>query len=79
MRKESKKAINLANLSWNGQPGGEDVLISSFLKPSTGGKSPEQRHFGLTVKQSGMVPRGRPLCINRILLVSKSNQEQRLK
>ena len=37
MRKQSKKAINLANISWNGKPQAEDVLISFFL-PSTDGQ-----------------------------------------
>ena len=46
--KQSKKAINLANVSENGKPQAGDVFISSFL-PSTGGQGSEQRHF----KQSG--------------------------
>ena len=36
VRKQSKKAINLANVSENGKPQAGDVFISSFL-PSTGG------------------------------------------
>ena len=44
VRKQSKKAINLASISQNGKPQAEDVLISSFL-PSAGGQGSEQRHF----------------------------------
>ena len=73
VRRQSKKAINLANISWNGQPLEESVLISSFLQPSTGGQGHEKRHFGLTLRQRSKVPRGRPLWINGILLVNKSN------
>ena len=36
------------------------MFISSFLQPSAGGQGPEQRHFGLTFRQRGRVPRGRP-------------------
>ena len=43
-RKQSKKAINLANISYNGKLQVRGVLISSFL-PSTGGQDSEQRHF----------------------------------
>ena len=39
MRKQSKKTIPLANIPWNGQPWGENVLISSFLQPFTGGQA----------------------------------------
>ena len=52
MRKQSKKSINLANISQNAKPQAGDVLISSFL-PSTGGQSPEQSLFSLTVRQRG--------------------------
>ena len=41
MRKYSKKAIRFANVPWNGQPRGGDVLISSFLQPFTGGQGPD--------------------------------------
>ena len=44
MRKQTKKALNLANILDNGNPQAGDVLISSFL-PSTGGQGSEQRHF----------------------------------
>ena len=44
MRKQTKKALNLANILENGKPQAGDVLISSFL-PSTGGQGSEQRHF----------------------------------
>ena len=54
------------------------MLISSFL-PFTGGQGPEQKHFGLILRQRGRVPLGRLLCINSILLVSKSNGKQMLK
>ena len=36
-------------------------------------------HYGLTFKQMGRVPQGRPLYINNILLVNKSNQEAKVK
>lgn len=41
MRKWSKKAINLANISRNGTSQAGDVLIPSF-RPSTGGVGSEQ-------------------------------------
>ena len=44
MRKQTKKALNLANILENGKPQAGDVFISSFL-PSTGGQGSEQRHF----------------------------------
>ena len=44
VRKQSKKAINLANISLNGKPQAGDVFISSFLL-YTGGQGSEQRHF----------------------------------
>ena len=53
-RKQSKEAINLANISQNGNPQAGDVFISSILPP-TGGRGPEQRHFGLIFRQRGRV------------------------
>ena len=44
MRKQTKKALNLANILENGKPQAGGVLISSFL-PSTGGQGSEQKHF----------------------------------
>ena len=44
MRKQTKKALNLANILENTKPQAGDMLISSFL-PSTGGQGSEQRHF----------------------------------
>ena len=49
MRRQSEKAINLANVYQNGKRQTGAVLISSFL-PSIGGQSSEQRRFCL---QSG--------------------------
>ena len=47
---ERRKSISLSNISWNGQPRGGDVFISSALKPLPGwtgsGCFPEQRHCG---------------------------------
>ena len=78
-----KRPLSFANITWNGQPRGGAVLISCFLQPSTGGTGsacfPEQRHFGLTFRQRGRVPRGRPLCIDSILLVNKSSGKQSFK
>ena len=54
MRKQSTKAISLANVSQNGKPGARDVSISSFL-PSTGGQGSEQMYFSLTVRQRGRI------------------------
>ena len=51
MRKQSKKAINLANIS-NGEPQAGDVFISSFL-PSTGGQGSEQRRLNSQVEGQG--------------------------
>ena len=45
------------------------MFISSFLQPFTGGQGEgvslwaEQRHFSLTFRERGRVPRGRPLCM----------------
>ena len=50
VRKQSKKAINLANKK--GKPQGGDELISSFL-PSTGGQGSEQRHFNSQAEGQG--------------------------
>ena len=44
VRKQSKKAMNLSNISQNGKPQAGDVFISSFL-PFTSGQGSEQRHF----------------------------------
>ena len=55
VRKQSKKVINLTNISQNVRPQAGDVLISSFLS-STGGQGSEQRHFGVTVRQRGRIP-----------------------
>ena len=46
VRKQSKKSINLANISQKCKLQAGDVFISSFL-PSTGGQGSEQRHFSL--------------------------------
>ena len=54
VRKQCKKAINLASISKNGKPQAGDMLISSFL-PSTGGQGPEQGHFGSTVRQRSRI------------------------
>lgn len=50
VRKQSKKAINLAKCSRMASLRQGDMLISFFLQ-STGGQGYEQRHFSLTVKQ----------------------------
>ena len=50
MRKQSKKAINLANISWNDRPQAGDVSISSF-RTSIDGQGSEERY--LTVRQRG--------------------------
>ena len=59
--KQSKKAINLTSISWNGKPQAEDVNF--FLPVITGGQGPEQRHFFSTVRQRGRTLWGRPLWI----------------
>ena len=43
VRKQRKKAINLANIYQNGKPQAEGCV--NFFLPSTGGQSSEQRHF----------------------------------
>ena len=78
VKKKNKKVINLGN-TWNGKSRGGGVFIFSFLQPPAGGRGPEQMHYGLTFKQMGRVPQGRPLYINNILLVNKSNQEAKVK
>lgn len=65
---EVKRPLILPNFSWLGQHRGGCVLISPFLQPFTGGRGQgvrllEQRHLRLTFKQSGSVPRGKPLCL----------------
>ena len=52
VRKQSKKAINLANISQNGKPQRGDELISSFLL-STGGQGSEQRHSNSQAEGQG--------------------------
>ena len=47
VKKQSKKAIHLANISEDGKPQVKDVFLSFFL-PSTGVQDSEQRHFSLT-------------------------------
>ena len=64
--------------SFEASVGGE-LLISSLLQPPTGGQGPEQRRFGLTFRQRGSVPQGRPLHMDSILLINKTNGKQRLK
>ena len=54
MRKQSKKAINLAKISEKGKPQAGYVLISSFL-PSAGGQGSEQRQFSLIVRHRGRI------------------------
>ena len=51
-----KKITNLADISQNGKPQGQDVFISPFLQPPTGGQDPEQRHIGLIFRQRSRVP-----------------------
>ena len=43
VRKQSKKTINLPNISQNGRAGARDMLIYSFLPP-TGGQGAEHKH-----------------------------------
>ena len=55
VRKQSKKVINLTNISHNVRPQAGGVFISSFL-PSTGGGGSELRYFSVTVRQRGRIP-----------------------
>ena len=55
VRKQSKKVINLTNISQNVRPQAEDVLISSFLS-STGGQGSEQRRLSVTVRRGAGFP-----------------------
>ena len=73
MRKQMKKAINLANISYKGKPQAGDMLVSSFL-PSTGGQGSEQRQFSVTVKQRGRILWGKPFCMIIIKKQQKGNQ-----
>ena len=54
LRKQSKNAISLVNISKSGQLQEGDVLISSFL-PYASGQGSEKRHFSLTVRQRSRV------------------------
>ena len=54
VRKQSKKAINLANISQNGKPQAGDVLISSFLT-STSYRALNKGSFSLTVRQKDRI------------------------
>ena len=63
MRKYSKKAINLANISYEGQSLGGDYVWFAFFFPLAAisrwtvlENFPEQMHFGLTFGQRGRVP-----------------------
>ena len=58
------------------------MLISSFL-PFTGGQGPEQKHFGLILRQRGRVPLGRLLCmliatdsILSVIIVTKATKSK---
>ena len=70
MRKQNKKAINLANISYNGKPQARDVLISSFL-PATGGQGSEQRHFNSQAERQDTLRQAIPCDYN-----NKSNEKQ---
>ena len=72
VRKQSEKAIHLANISWSGKPQAGDVFISSFLL-SAGGQSSEQRHFSLTVRQRGRVLLSRP---SHTITITKATEKQ---
>ena len=70
--------ISPGMVSFEARVGGE-WLISSLLQPPTGGQGPEQRHFGLTFRQRDRVSPGRPLRMDSILLINKTNGKQMLK
>ena len=70
MRKQTKKALNLANILENGKPQAGDVLISSFL-PSTGGQGSEQRR--LNSRAEGQDSLGQAAMCD---YSNKSNREQ---
>ena len=72
MRKQSEKAIHLANISWSGKPQAGDAFISSFLL-SSGGEGSEQRHFSLTVRQRGRVLLSRP---SLMITITKATEKQ---
>ena len=80
MRTYSKKAVSFANIPGNGQPRGGDVLVSSFLAPSTGGRGQtvslcaEQRHFNIQAEGQGSLRQAITYDFN-----NKSNEKQRLK
>ena len=70
VRKQSEKAINVANISQNGKPQAGNVLISSFL-PSTGGQGSEQSHFKQLGRGAGF-SEVRPFFMITITKVTKS-------
>ena len=63
---------SLANISWNVQPQGGNVLISSFLQPFTGGQGPELQ-FNIQVEGQGSQRQTIMYDYN-----NKSNEKQRL-
>ena len=54
-------------------------FLAAIHRWTGSGCFPEQRHFGLTFRQRGRVPQGRPLHIDIILSVNKSSGKKRLK
>ena len=54
VRKQSEKAVTLANISQNGKPQAGDVLLSSFLT-SMSYRAPNKGSFSLTVRQRGRI------------------------
>ena len=75
MRKQSKKAINLANISWNGKSQAGDMLISFFLT-STGGQGSEQRHFSFNSQAEGRDSLRKPFCMILIEKAVKSKSKE---
>ena len=50
-------------------------FLTAIHRWTGSGCFPEQRHFGLTFRQRGRVLRGRPLWMDRVVLVNKSNRK----
>ena len=70
---EGRKSISLSNISWNGQPRGGDVFISSALKPFPGGQNQ------VVSLNKGTVALGQAIVRRRNPFSEQKLWEQRLK
>ena len=73
MRKQSKKAFNLENVSSSGQPSGRGYVRLFLPAISTGREGSAQRHISLTVRQRGKVLLSKSFCM---IIITKSKSKK---